>query len=302
MTNIIKYDSCHKKELNKLYAKYCGADTRHADPGSYGFEIDNIVNGSSARIKLLSIEGKIKGYIIYKHHNQSDCGRIVDIDGIYIEKGYDVKSNYTALVESVKRYSVFKNYDYARIRLNLETRQLDIAKKLGIEPLKTMYEMKTSLENRRYVSKADNITFRNFRKGIDESIRAQLQNTIFKDTEGHIDLSVEDIIYEEQQDYFVDDGGIFISIDGSLVGYSQIILEKGENIKPYIVNFGISKEYRHRGLASMLLNYTLSIIKSKGFSEAYITVDSENTRAYKLYKSSGFQKINTLCSYLYKYK
>lgn len=167
---------------------------------------------------------------------------------------------------------------------------------------KKLFDMKISLNNSRKVSWADGIEFINFKKGSDEKKRVVIQNNIFKDTLGHKDCSIEDILYEEEQEYFVEDGCIFLNVDKETVGYSQIIVENYPEFRPYIVNFGIVKEFRGLGLSKLLLQHTLNFMKLKGFKEAFITVDASNKKAYNLYKKSGFAKTGTLGCYLYTYK
>jgi ribosomal protein S18 acetylase RimI-like enzyme len=198
---------------------------------------------------------------------------------------------------------VLRKYTFAQIFLDEKNKKLkEVISILGLIPDRKLLELKTPVHNSPKIIKASKVSYSYFKKGIDEKRRMDIQNSIFKDSKWHRDSSLEDIFYEEEQDYFLEDGCIFLEYDGETVGYSQVILEKSHDIKPCIVNFGICKEFRGLGLSKLLLNYTLNVIKHKGFAQAYINVDASNYRAYNLYKKAGFEKINSFSSFLYKYK
>jgi ribosomal protein S18 acetylase RimI-like enzyme len=198
---------------------------------------------------------------------------------------------------------ILKKYKFAQIFLDEKNKKLqEVIFILDLAVDRKLLELKIPLHNSLKTIKAANVSFSHFEKGIDEKRRLIIQNSIFHDTKWHRDSSVKDILYEEEQDYFTEDGCIFLEYDGKTVGYSQIILEKNHDIKPCIVNFGISKNFRGLGLSKLLLNYTLNAVKHKGFAEAYINVDASNYKAYNLYKKTGFEKTNSFSSFLYRYK
>jgi ribosomal protein S18 acetylase RimI-like enzyme len=175
----------------------------------------------------------------------------------------------------------------------------DMAKVLDMKLENRIIQMKAVLTKNMELSQENGISFDFFSKGWDEAKRVEVQNGIFRGTKNHVDCCINDILMEENQRYFIEDGCIFIKTAGKTIGYSQIILESGE--KPYIVNFGIIKNYRGQGFAKALLSYTLNSIRAKGFDEVFITVDAENYIALNLYKSMGFIKTNAFSSFLYKF-
>jgi GNAT superfamily N-acetyltransferase len=194
-----------------------------------------------------------------------------------------------------------KSYKHALLYLGKSKRDMELVTKLELNLVKKMFDMRILLSSVTKANEVDGINFVIFKKGLDEVKRVIIQNAIFSDTKGHIDCDIDDILYEESQDYFLEDGGIFLYVNKDIAGYSQIILEKQLNNKPYIVNFGIHRKYRHKGLAKQLLTHTLNSIKKMGFNEAYLSVDSDNFKAYNMYKKMGFKKINTLSCYQYEY-
>lgn len=301
MVRTLKYKKKYANDILKLYCKHHELNIRgkENDADQYG-EIEEFLELKD--IMLLDVNGRIKGYMIYKPHSLSNKSNVVNIPEIYIEKDYDTKSNYITLLNSVKKKLAFKSYDYAKIDIVCDGRESNLVEKLDIKLSKKMLKMKIDLKSREFISDKQSAAFHDFKKGVDEARRAEIQNSIFRGTDGHVDLSVKDILHEEHQDFFLDDGGIFIDVEGNLAGYSQIILEKEPSAKPYIVNFGIMEAYRRKGLGMALLEYTLEKMKSRGFIEAYVTVDGDNLSAYNLYRRLGFKKVHTIGSFLYKYK
>jgi ribosomal protein S18 acetylase RimI-like enzyme len=124
--------------------------------------------------------------------------------------------------------------------------------------------------------------------GEDEKLRCILQNKIFS-SEDRIPLRVEDIFYDQVQEYYCNDGAVFLKLDEVFIGYGQIIMR---NKEPYIVNFGILPTYQNNGYGKLLLMYLLNIIYYKGKSRAKIKVELNNSSALGLYKSVGFNEMS----------
>jgi ribosomal protein S18 acetylase RimI-like enzyme len=139
--------------------------------------------------------------------------------------------------------------------------------------------------NSRFAEKhCDEASFVTLKRGKHEKIRCELQNSIFSNVE-RSPLTIQDIFMDEVQDYYVNDWCIFIKYNNCFVGYGQIIMN---NNQPLIVNFGIRKEYRQRGLGDLLLTYLLNLLYDSGYREVKIKVNDDNTPAYELYRKKGF--------------
>lgn len=136
----------------------------------------------------------------------------------------------------------------------------------------------------------DEFQFEILNKGIGEQKRCEIQNKIFED-DNRIPLTIDDIYFDEIQEYYFDRGAVFLKKNGQYIGYGQIIIE--DNI-PMIVNFGIIKEYRGNGYSKILLIYLLHLIKANGFNLVKIKVKSTNIIALTLYKSLGFKIKNEI--------
>lgn len=299
MTSVVNYNPMYQKDLYRLYCKFHKLKYNICSTSDMQ---ECIPSACTSKIKLLKINSKIKGYIIYKPVFFGINEGIINVDEIFIEKENANSRNYIMLLDSIKRRIFNRRYAYARISFRKDTNlNLELISMLGLTMEKKQYEMKINLIRPIGAYENDSLQYIPFKKGVDEIKRVRIQNLIFKDTRGHIDCNVDDILREQNQDYYMEDGATFLYVNNNLAGYSQIILEKDIIDKPYIVNFGLEQCYRNLGLSKFLLNHTLHTLKQKGFKEAYITVDADNKRAYGLYKKAGFQRTDTLTSYLYRF-
>ncbi|WP_373898424.1 GNAT family N-acetyltransferase [Haloimpatiens sp. FM7315] len=202
------------------------------------------------------------------------------IKSIYIEKEY---------VENNKIYDEFKkalisnsSYVYTCEKNSFNNRVLEI---IGFIKQEGFYEMSLDMKNIMPIKDVPYISFEKFTVKKDEKIRCCIQNAIFENA-NRIPLTVEDIYYEEQEDYFYKDGCFFIKYKDTYIGYGQIIFE--DLNEPYIVNFGIIPEFRNRGYAKQLLNFIVNTLYNEGFTKSYIKVSCDNDRALSLYKKMNF--------------
>ncbi|AGY74449.1 GNAT family N-acetyltransferase [Clostridium autoethanogenum] len=131
----------------------------------------------------------------------------------------------------------------------------------------------------------EKLQFKIFEKGKDEQKRCEIQNEIFK-TDTRVPLTLEDIYFDEAQDYYFEKGAIFLKQNDEYIGYGQIVME---NDIPVIVNFGILKEFRGKKYGKALLIYLLKIMYCSGFNRVIIKVKSSNYIALQLYTNMGFR-------------
>ncbi len=146
-------------------------------------------------------------------------------------------------------------------------------------------EMCCELENTFNYKMPETITIRKFIPDKDEKIRCDMQNRIFK-KDDRIPLSVQDIYFDECQEYYFADGSFFILLEDRLIGYGQLIMN---NYVPTIVNFGILDEFRGKGYGKLFINFFLKIASDSGFDRVFIKVDYSNKIAFNLYGSVGFK-------------
>jgi ribosomal protein S18 acetylase RimI-like enzyme len=120
----------------------------------------------------------------------------------------------------------------------------------------------------------------------EENIRVELQNRIFGELKGRVDLTLGEVYEEERKNSFLKDMCFILCVNQSPSGYGQIVLIDS---KYYLVNFGIIPEYRSKGYGNYFLNHIISHCLSRGIEDLYLCVDSNNNNAINLYSKAGFQ-------------
>ena len=90
--------------------------------------------------------------------------------------------------------------------------------------------------------------------------------------------------------------------NGALVATSQIAPKSKYKWKRHVAAFGVGviKKYWGLGIAGKLMSSIIDVANSYGYEQIELTVVSENTKAFNLYKSFGFEVVGTLKN-AYKY-
>ncbi|MEG1254433.1 GNAT family N-acetyltransferase [Clostridium sp.] len=201
-------------------------------------------------------------------------------------------SEYSTIEYYKELFKFFNDYDSIAISDN-NNLDKNLLVNLGFVVEKTIAEMKNNIDVVKEVVDDGGISFSTFTEGKDEGYRCSIQNLVF-DSINRQEINEEDIIYEKYQKHYIPEGCIFIKYYHIPVGYGQLI--KKDN-KIYIANFGILPQYRRRGYGKLLLRHMLNIACSLGFNEIYLKCDSNNVNAVKLYKSEGFNSLETCYEY-----
>lgn len=143
----------------------------------------------------------------------------------------------------------------------------------------------------------DNIfpSFSIYKTKKDAKIRCALQNAIFKDN-NRVSLSVEDIYYDEKQEYYIEDLSLFIKDHDIPIGYGQIIFTRGVY---FVVNFGVLESYRSKGYGKALMIELINLAKNKGINELFIRVDYNNLPAKFLYRKAGFRDVGDFSTWIW---
>ncbi|MBQ5899371.1 MAG: GNAT family N-acetyltransferase [Alistipes sp.] len=107
----------------------------------------------------------------------------------------------------------------------------------------------------------------------------------------------------EQVEYMIERYQSFEAISGQLMhGYRYFLIEEGDVIMGYfgvqpqgerlfLSKFYILKEYRGRKLFSLGLQYMIDLCKENSLESIYLTVNRNNTHAYKVYLAKNFKVI-----------
>lgn len=250
------------------------------------FKKDSILKKFLIRrnVHLLKCNDKYIGFIWIRKENSKEIYNINCME-MCNEFVLDVNA-YNLLLSSFKSANAFL-YKCEKNLYNYE-----ILKRLDFEQIEGSFELEINLENYFKLKHFENIKIDILIKSKDEEIRCYIQNEVFH-KEGRIPISVDDIYYDETQNYYVDDGSLFIKLNGEAIGYGQLILK--DNSRPFVVNFGLLSRYRGKGYGRYFLEYILNYIKSIGYKKAYINVDIKNFVAINLYKSVGFAESKECC-------
>ncbi|MGK0467108.1 GNAT family N-acetyltransferase [Clostridium sp.] len=245
------------------------------------YDSSNIIQKIFLRknVNLLLEENKYIGYIWFERHNK-DYSSINSINVI----GDDDLAYYKTLISSLMDNSLI-TFESEDNELNIQ-----ILSGLGFKRDKGFVELEKQCLKQYNIIEPYNITFSVVEKDKDEKERCTLQNDIFKNND-RIPINIEDIYYDEAQEYYYDKGAIFIELDNIPIGYGQIIIE--DNMAT-LVNFGIIEKFRKAGYGRLLLSYLINIAVQNDFSKVSLKVDYNNDSALKLYRSLGFNIKRTL--------
>jgi ribosomal-protein-alanine N-acetyltransferase len=85
-------------------------------------------------------------------------------------------------------------------------------------------------------------------------------------------------------------------MDGKLIG-SVIVLLRNHILNARIYSLNVHPAYRHAGVASLLMDTALKILKEKGYEKITLEVGVNNNAAQNLYRSKGFVMDKTLYNY-----
>jgi GNAT superfamily N-acetyltransferase len=225
-------------------------------------------------VNLLLEKNNYIGYIWFEKHNKYHSV----INSINVIEDNNLIYFYKTLISSLVINKLI-TYECEDNKINM-----DILNKLGFERSKGFIELEKECAGYLNTFVPEKITFSVVKKDKDEKARCLLQNEIFKNDD-RIPINVEDIYYDEAQEYYFDKGAIFIKFDNIPIGYGQIIVEDKVAI---IVNFGIIEKCRKKGYGKMFLRYLLNRAMDNDFSRVSLKVDSNNDVALKLYISLGF--------------
>ncbi len=90
---------------------------------------------------------------------------------------------------------------------------------------------------------------------------------------------------------------VFVALmDGKLIG-SIIVLLRNHISNARIYSLDVHPAYRRRGVAGLLMDSALEILKEKGYKKITLEVGINNGEAQNLYKSKGFIKDKILYNY-----
>jgi mycothiol synthase len=130
---------------------------------------------------------------------------------------------------------------------------------------------------------------------VDVELLNRLDNESFREHYNYRPVSVEETRWRLFVDNMVKPVDIFFAeVDGAPVGYTVVgtdkawLEEKGER-RGWLLDLGVLKPYRGRGIGSALVRQALEEMRARGLDEAVLGVDEMNqTGALRIYERFGF--------------
>ena len=237
-------------------------------------------------VKLILVNGEYVGYIWFDFKYL----KTLTINDLYIRKEYFYYLNSYILKSFNSDYILFETYETSYM--------IELLKILNMKRIRISQIMEYKDNNLLNEKNQEDVSFAEYAKNKDAKIRCEIQNNIFEN-ENRAPLSIDDIYYDEKQDYFLDNMSLFMKLKEKYIGYGQIIYTRGLYM---IVNFGVIKEFRSKGYGRVFLNALIKHFKEKINSNIFIRVDSNNKIARKLYEKSGFMDKGIISTWLYENK
>lgn len=234
-------------------------------------------------VRVIKFDDEYIGYI-WIELPSSQSQRIADM---YIQESYLNYFNKNVLSILKSDMVLYESYESDLL--------LKTVKRLGMTRLKVTNLMKLFPEYNNIESRKTNATFKTIIKKEDDETRCKIQNLIFKE-DSRTPLSVEDIVYDQKQDYYIDDLCVFILIRNKVIGYGQIIYNRGIHS---VVNFGIIDGYKRQGYGRDLIEKLILMANEKNIDELYIRVENTNGAAKKLYSNVGFKEIGDFSTWIW---
>lgn len=195
-----------------------------------------------------------------------------------------------------------KNFNLSGYAFSLEYRGVkagDCSKYYNVEVIRDIKLMSISTHDISdiKIDSSDSIGIRNMKIKSDENIRVQLQNSIFSHVKNRKNITVQEVLAEEDCSDFLEDMCFIFEVAGCPAGYGQILLT-GEDF--YLVNFGIIPEYRGKNYGLYFLIKIIEKCLANGISDLNLTVDNTNLSAINLYKRVGFKEVHNSITLFFK--
>ena len=169
--------------------------------------------------------------------------------------------------------------------------------RLGFQYVHRFLEMRLDMAviNWQDVDRAP-LSCRYLRRGEEDKL-ALLQNRCFAGSWGYNPNTASTITYRLNLSHIPSQDVVLIYDGDNAIGYCWTELKDGEEKSGRISMIGTEPDYRGRGLGKRVLLAGLTYLKNKGVTVVDLTVDSENTVAYNLYRSIGFSVVSSTLWY-----
>jgi mycothiol synthase len=128
---------------------------------------------------------------------------------------------------------------------------------------------------------------------------ARLINLNFGLLAGHTDIGANEIRGWFKEPEYLDGGIVLLTADEGPIGTASVSREYGHEERAEVSALGIAPSHRGEGLGRGLLRWAGDFALEKGFRGMVLSVNAENEGALQLYRSEGYQLIETVVCYTY---
>jgi mycothiol synthase len=256
---------------------------------------------------IAELDGKPVG-IVHAHVDKlrkekkgfiQNFGVIPDFRG----RGTEEKLAETALNELKKRgMKVMQAWAYYRRKDRIQ-----LLEKNGFKLVRKFSLMKMDLTNIPCnIGENTQVVIRPLRKNMEEDLKMLnwLDNECFKEHFDYRPTTIEETRYFLLKNpYYKEKEYFFAVLNQKNVGYIGLGIDEKYNIEKnvksgIILDIGVLKSYRIKGIGTMLMLHGLNKLKAKGMTKAELGVDDFNpTKAMKLYEKVGFKVVKKDLTY-----
>lgn len=138
----------------------------------------------------------------------------------------------------------------------------------------------------------DMLKVRRFRQGQDEEIWVQVLNAENKENEEYRQMTAEEMRILEEEPDFTPKGRFIAELDGQPVGIIHAYVdEKRKEKKGFLRSFGVTPEFRGRGIEERLVNIALAELKKRGMKIAQAWAQEKRKDRVDLWKKTNFKLV-----------
>lgn len=170
---------------------------------------------------------------------------------------------------------------------------------MGFQQVRVFSLMKRSLSDLPSdVGENTSLTLRKILQPSEEDIKLvnQLENETFREHYNFRPATLEETRFFLTQDSaYKEQEWLIAQLNGIAIGYVGVGVDQKYNAEKnakaaWILDIGVLKEHRLKGIGTRLMLEAMKLMKTKGMNEATLVVDDQNpTNAIKLYEKVGFE-------------
>ncbi|WDV44767.1 GNAT family N-acetyltransferase [Clostridiaceae bacterium M8S5] len=200
------------------------------------------------------------------------------------------KHYYKLMLDSILEHVEGINYIYLFVPENKNVSR-DILTSIGFNIERFSYYMERGNINVERTALEDSYELKSLRKGQDEKTWCDIYNECFKESQGHVDISIDSINKMLSEAEHIENGMKLLWYEDKAIGSIRISKDQdGDKSFAFISDVAIIKGYRRRGLGRYLIKEGIEFGKANGLGNSSLVVNAINENAALLYCSEGFNK------------